>query len=76
MPDRAMVPSASIISSRLMPMPLSSTVRPFVGIERHRDARLWVVAQQRRIGNGLIAQLLAGIGGIGDQFAQENHLSE
>ena len=26
-PDRAMVPSASTISSRLMPMPLSSTVR-------------------------------------------------
>ena len=26
-PERAMVPSASTISSRLMPMPLSSTVR-------------------------------------------------
>ena len=72
-----MVPSASTISSRLMPMPLSSTVSgPLVGIDRERDARLGVVAEQRGLGDRLVAQPLAGVGGVGDQFAQKDYLSE
>ncbi len=40
-----------------------------LGIERHGNVQLHIVAQQRRIGNRLIAQPLAGIGRIGDQLA-------
>ena len=68
-----MVPSASTISSRLMPMPLSSTVEALVvRIERDGDARLRVLAEELRLGDRLVAQLLAGIGGVGDQLAQED----
>ena len=42
-----------------------------LGIERERDARLDIVAEQRRVGDRLVAQPLAGVGGIGDQFAQK-----
>ena len=45
-----MVPSASTISSRLMPMPLSSTVScRLLGVDRERDARLGIVAEQGRV---------------------------
>ena len=44
---------------------------PLVGIDGERDARLGVVAQQRRLGDRLVAQPLAGIGGIRDQLAQK-----
>ncbi len=35
---------------------------------------LRVVAQQLRLGDRLVAQLLAGVGGVGDQLAQEHVL--
>ena len=43
-----------------------------VGVQRDRDMRLRIITQQSRLGNRLIAQFLAGIGGVRDQFAQEN----
>ena len=68
-----MVPSASTISSRLMPMPLSSTVSVLSSaIEPDGDARLRVVAEQLGPGDRLVAQLLAGVGRVGDQLAQED----
>ena len=65
-PDRAMVPSASTISSRLMPTPLSSTVR------RRFSASIRSVRQGFGPPDRLEAEPLAGIGGVGDQLAQEN----
>ena len=77
-PERAMVPSASISSSRLMPMPLSSKVSVLVVRDRSRCviARLGVVAEQLGLGERLVAQLLAGVGGVGDQLAQKISWSE
>ena len=45
-----------------------------VGVELDGDARLGVVAEQRRRGDGLVAQPFAGVGGVRDQFAQEHVL--
>ena len=45
-----------------------------LGVERQRDARLDVVAEELRLGDRLIAQPLAGIRRIGDQFAQKHRL--
>ena len=45
---------------------------PLVGIEGDDDARRRVVGEQRRLGDRLVAQLLAGIRGVGDQLAQKN----
>ena len=74
-PERAIVPSASAISSRLMPMPLSSTVSSLVvRIGRDRDARLGIVAEQFGAADRLEAQPFAGVRGIGDQLAQEDVL--
>jgi len=42
-----------------------------LGIDRDGDARLRIVAQQRRRGDRLIAQALAGVGGIRDQLTQK-----
>ncbi len=41
-------------------------------VDGERNARLHVVAQQRRIADGFVAQLFAGIRGVGDQFAQKH----
>ena len=43
-----------------------------IGVDGEGDAGLGVVAEQVRLGDRLVAQPLAGIGGIGDQFAQEH----
>ena len=45
---------------------------PLLGIDRERDARLCVVAKQRRRGDGFVAEPLAGVGGIRDQLAQKH----
>ena len=45
-----------------------------VGIDHERDAGLGIVAEQGRVGDRLVAQLLAGIGGVGDQLAQKHVL--
>ena len=44
---------------------------PLVGVEPQRDARLRIVAKQRRRGDRLVTQPFAGVGRIGDQFAQK-----
>ena len=44
---------------------------PLVGIDGECDARLDVIAEQRRLGDRVVAQPLAGVGGIRDQLAQE-----
>ena len=71
-----MVPSDSISSSRLMPMPLSSISEPplLFGIDRDSDARLRIVAKERGLSDRLVAQPLAGVGRIRDQFAQKHRL--
>src|SRR3954469_20092643 len=71
-PDRAMVPSASTISSRLMPTPLSSTVsRRFSA--SIRSVRQGFGSPPSRAGLAIASKRsLAGIGGVGDQLAQEN----
>ena len=43
-----------------------------LGVDRKRDARRGVLAEQRGIGDRLVAQPLAGVGGVGDQLAQEH----
>ena len=48
--------------------------RARLGVDLERDARLGIVAQQRGVGDRLVAQPLAGVGGVGDQFAQEDVL--
>ena len=45
-----------------------------LGIDRERDAGLGVFAEQRRLGDRLVAQLLVGVGGVRDQLAQEDGL--
>ena len=47
---------------------------PLVGVDDEGDAGLRVVAEQRRVGDRLVAQLLAGVGGVRDQLAQEDVL--
>ena len=43
-----------------------------LGVERDRDARLRVVAEQRRRRDGFVTQPLAGVGGVRDQLAQKH----
>ncbi len=45
---------------------------PLFGVDRNCDPRRGVIAEQRGIGDRLVAQPLAGIGGVGDQLAQEH----
>ena len=55
-------------------MPLSLMLKvPARGVRGQRD-RQRIRAQQLRLGERLEAQLLAGIGGVRDQLAQENFL--
>jgi len=46
----------------------------FVGIDGERDAGLRVVAEERRVGDGVVAQLLVGVGRVRDQLAQKHRL--
>ena len=56
-------------------MPLSRTLMVRAsGIPQHVDVQVRVLALQRGIGQGLEAQLVAGVGGVGDQLAQEDLL--
>ena len=43
-----------------------------VGIDRDLDRERSAVLDQFRLGDRLVAQLLAGVGGVGDEFADEN----
>ena len=45
-----------------------------LGIDQQRDPGLGVIAEQGGVGDRLVAQLLAGIGRIRDQLAQEDVL--
>ena len=45
---------------------------PLLGVDRERDARLCVIAKQRRRGDGFVAQPLASIGGVRDQLTQKH----
>ena len=44
----------------------------FVGIDGERDARLGVIAEESRVGNGVVTQLLVGVGRVRDQLAQKH----
>ena len=71
-PERATVPRSSISSWRPMPMPVSAMVSvpaSASGLMRIASGRL---ADQVRLGDRLVAQLVAGVGGVGDQLAQEH----
>jgi hypothetical protein len=54
-----------------MPTPLSSTVSR-LSVDQERDARLRIAPEQGWIRDRLEAEPLAGVGGVGDQLAQEN----
>ena len=72
-PERAMVPRLSISSCRSMPMPLSAIVSvPAFLSGMIRILSGVAVAEQVGLGDRLIAQLVAGIRGVGDQLAQED----
>ena len=61
--------------SRVMPMPLSEMV--MVRASLSKATRIFssaVVLEQRRVGQRLEAQLVGGVGRVGNQFAQENLL--
>ena len=47
---------------------------PLFGIDRDRDAWRRIVAKERGLGDRLVAQPLAGVGRIRDQFAQKHRL--
>ena len=66
-----MVPRLSISSSRSMPMPLSAIVSAgrLVGDDADDEP---VVAGELGPRDRLVAELVAGIGGVGDQLAQED----
>jgi hypothetical protein len=58
-----------------MPMPLSvDAQRPGVLVEGDAHAQLGLIAIQAGVGQRLEAQLVAGVGGVGDQLAQEDFL--
>ena len=68
-----MVPSASTRSSRLMPMPLSAKVSVLASASTAMVmAKGAPSAIKFGLGQRFVAQLLAGVGGVGDQFAHEN----
>ena len=63
----------SVRSSRVMPTPLSETVSVLAsGIDRDLDRERRAVLDQFGPGDRLVAQLLAGVGGVGDELADEN----
>ena len=56
-----------------MPTPLSEKVSVFAsGSTRDRDRERRAVLDQFGLGDRLVAQLLAGVGGVGDEFADED----
>ena len=68
-----MVPRCSTASSRVMPMPLSRIVTvPFSRSAIDPDLQLCLLAQQRRLGDGLEPQPVIRVRGVGDQLPQEN----
>ena len=72
-PERATVPRLSTSSWRSMPMPLSAIVRVagrLVGDEA--DLELVGAGQKLGLGDRLVAQLVAGVGGVGDELPQED----
>ena len=72
-PERAIVPSASTSSSRLMPTPLSLKAdRLGVGIDGDLNGERPAGLDQLGLGDRLVAQLLARVGGVGDELANEN----
>ena len=72
-PERAIVPRCEIASSRLMPMPLSRMLQGALGLVRlDPDGEVGVAGQQFRLAQRLEAQLVVGVGGVGDQLAQED----
>jgi hypothetical protein len=54
-----------------MPMPFADDEPARLGVRRDRDRQLRLLPEQRGLGDRLVAQLLAGVGGIRDQLAQE-----
>ena len=73
MPERAIVPSASTSSARVMPTPLSvNAIVLAFGIDGDLDAERFAALDQLRLGDRLVAQLLAGVGGVGDELAHED----
>ena len=68
-----MVPSASTRSSRLMPTPLSAKVSVLASVSTAmRDGEGRAVGDKFGLGDRLVAQLLAGVGRVGDELADED----
>ena len=72
-PERATVPRLSISSCRSMPMPVSATVSVPAAVSGvMRIASAPPSASSVGLGDRLVAQPVAGVGGVGNQLAQEN----
>ena len=72
-PERATVPRLSISSWRSMPMPVSAIVERAGCLVGHEaDRELVGAGQEIGLGDRLVAQLVAGVGGVGDELAQED----
>jgi hypothetical protein len=74
-PLLAIVPRCATASSALMPMPLSLIVIVLACSSKlMRTSRFGVVLEQLGLVERLEAQLVAGVGRVGDQLAQEDLL--
>ena len=72
-PERAIVPRPDARSSRLMPMPLSETVTVLASCSSAMVmAKGAPSATSDRRGDRFVAQLLAGVGGVRDELADED----
>ena len=72
-PERAMVPSASTRSWRLMPTPLSAKVSVLAsGSTVMAIAKGPPLSISSGLAQRLVAQLFAGVGGVGDEFAHKD----
>ena len=49
-------------------------MRARLRVEAHADREVRVALEERAVGERLEAQLVAGVGGVGDQLAQEDLL--
>ena len=72
-PERAIVPRFSISSSRFMPMPLSAIGQGARGFDRgQHDPVIRVALGESGLGQRGVAQPVAGVRRVRDQFAQED----
>ena len=67
-----MVPRPLVKSSRVIPAVVRESQCLGVRIDRNLDRKRSAVLDELRLGDRLVAQLLAGVGGVGDELADED----